>query len=622
MLISCGANVEEKNKDGDGPLHVASEGGYVKIVLLLIENGADIAAKGNFGNTPLHVACTKGNDEVALTLIAYGANIHEKDSDQRAPIHKVASEGHHILLSKLIEYGADIHDKDKDEDTPLHIACIFGHTEIVLYLINSGCRVDEKSKDGSVPLHLACRWGRSDIVNILINHSASIHSENVEGSTPLHSALTDSSNIEIAKQLVYCGASIHVKNKSDVSPIDLIDDEAVKEDLVSYYNEVNNKVSKRLFADEVPVSEATAAPADSDEGTYFDNINSTVDVHSITRNGNILSLQTVLIQYPERMSELNTNGENILHVACRYGHGDIVRYALSQSTMNLLCKSKNGITPLHFASYKGHVEIVQQLVKYGVNIHEKDNGGSTPLHVACANNHEPVARYLILQGASISEPNGGGNSSMDLIRDSALRRDLIEYYNHVNVAAVAASAEEQTEDYMASMTASSAQITKIKSEFIAHFYDTFITEEVTAISQECRNELVGERNARLKAKKEKAEKLRRKEELSDIHTLAEKGKVSDLVQELSANPDRVNEIGAYGNTPIHRACRWGQRDVVKVLLDISGININIKNNSGFLPIHYACDYGNKVLTHSCLLTRAHSLMLTHSCSLTHSLRTS
>ena len=182
---------------------------------------------------------------------------------------------------------------------------------------------------------------------------------------------------------------------------------------------------------------------------------------------------------------------------------------------------------------------------------------------------------------------------MDLVRDSALRRDLIEYSNQVNATVVAVKVEEQAEDYLASMTATSAQIAAIKTEFISYFYETFIAEEVEIVALGCLNDLVNERNERRKAKKEKEEKKRLKEELSDIHMLAEKGKVTELVQELQVNPDRVNEVGAYGNTPIHRACRWGQRDIVKSLLDIPGININIKNNSGFLPIHYACDYGNK-----------------------------
>ena len=390
----------EKNKDGDGPLHVASEGGYVKIVLLLIENGANVVDKGHYGNTPLHVACSRGNEDVALTLIAYGADIHEKDSDQHAPIHKAASEGHYSLLGKLVEYGANIHAKDKDEDTPLHLACVNGHTDIVLYLINNGCRIDERSIDGNMPLHLACRWGKSDIVNILINHSAPIHAENAEGSTPLHAALVDSISMEIAKQLVDCGANINAKNKSGVSPVELIEDEAVREELIICYNQVNNKISKKLFTDDIPVSETVAATVSKDdESTYLESINSTVDIHTVTKNGNILSLQTVLIHNPGRTSELNTNGENILHVACRYGHVDIVQYLLTEVNINLVCKSKNGITPLHFASYKGHVAIVQLLVQYGVNIHEKDT--VDPHHSVAVQIITAVARYLILQVASI-----------------------------------------------------------------------------------------------------------------------------------------------------------------------------------------------------------------------------
>lgn len=45
MLLSRGAEANNKDKLGRTPLHLASTKGYAKVVLLLLQNGADILCK-------------------------------------------------------------------------------------------------------------------------------------------------------------------------------------------------------------------------------------------------------------------------------------------------------------------------------------------------------------------------------------------------------------------------------------------------------------------------------------------------------------------------------------------------------------------------------------------------
>ena len=55
-LISHGANIESKAKDGFTLLHYASQKGHFQIVEYLISHGANIESKTNDGFTPLHIA--------------------------------------------------------------------------------------------------------------------------------------------------------------------------------------------------------------------------------------------------------------------------------------------------------------------------------------------------------------------------------------------------------------------------------------------------------------------------------------------------------------------------------------------------------------------------------------
>ena len=56
MLIERGASVSALNKDGQTPLHLASQVGRLYVVRMLIERGADVSAQDKDSQTPLHLA--------------------------------------------------------------------------------------------------------------------------------------------------------------------------------------------------------------------------------------------------------------------------------------------------------------------------------------------------------------------------------------------------------------------------------------------------------------------------------------------------------------------------------------------------------------------------------------
>ena len=78
LLITRGANLNAKEKDGWTPLDQAAYGGNKEISELLITNGADVNTKNNLKMTPLHHAAIKGHKEVVELLILRGANVNAK----------------------------------------------------------------------------------------------------------------------------------------------------------------------------------------------------------------------------------------------------------------------------------------------------------------------------------------------------------------------------------------------------------------------------------------------------------------------------------------------------------------------------------------------------------------
>lgn len=63
-------------------------------------------------------------------------------------------------------------------------------------------------------------------------------------------------------------------------------------------------------------------------------------------------------------------------------------------------------TALMWASYKGHENVVNLLIKYGANLDIKDNLGNTALMMADANGHLNIVNLLIDAGA-VSTTNDG-----------------------------------------------------------------------------------------------------------------------------------------------------------------------------------------------------------------------
>ena len=77
----------------------------------------------------------------------------------------------------------------------------------------------------------------------------------------------------------------------------------------------------------------------------------------------------------------------------------------------------NGMTPLIYASLRGHENIVKLLLQSGANINIKDNTGSTALMHAASSNafrHINVAELLLKNGADITAKDNSGNTALDI----------------------------------------------------------------------------------------------------------------------------------------------------------------------------------------------------------------
>ncbi len=93
---------------------------------------------------------------------------------------------------------------------------------------------------------------------------------------------------------------------------------------------------------------------------------------------------------------------SILHAAKR---GDLEKIrALLEANPNLVFSKdiKEGLTPLHWASYMGHKDVVELLLGNKADVNAAGSkGGQTPLLLAAAEGHKGVTELLLAKGASM-----------------------------------------------------------------------------------------------------------------------------------------------------------------------------------------------------------------------------
>jgi ankyrin repeat protein len=102
LLLEKGADVNQAQKDGWGPLCIAAQVDRAEVASLLLEKGAHLNKAMDNGDTPLMIAACNGKEEVLKLLLLWGAEKAAKnDTDMNAL--DWAREKKHPTVAKLLQ---------------------------------------------------------------------------------------------------------------------------------------------------------------------------------------------------------------------------------------------------------------------------------------------------------------------------------------------------------------------------------------------------------------------------------------------------------------------------------------------------------------------------------------
>ena len=148
-------------------------------------------------------------------------------------------------------------------------------------------------------------------------------------------------------------------------------------------------------------------------------INRGLDVNMVDPSGNSLLIQTVRRDVPDlfdflmkrraRLNVRNKNGETALSIAAYMGKQNYVtRLVAAGADVN-----SYGWSPLIYAAFNGHTDIVNFLLKQGAEIDALSPNGSTALFFAARHGHEEVAISLLKNKADPTIANESGETAYD-----------------------------------------------------------------------------------------------------------------------------------------------------------------------------------------------------------------
>jgi len=124
-------------------------------------------------------------------------------------------------------------------------------------------------------------------------------------------------------------------------------------------------------------------------------------IHNAAYEGDLKKVREIIEKDPSQINIQDGSGWTPLHLASGKGHIEIVEYLLNHGADTEL-ENSHGERPLWLAAKFGRYETIKTLLEHGATVNHKDKHGRAALHDAAMWSGEKVINLLISYGADVN----------------------------------------------------------------------------------------------------------------------------------------------------------------------------------------------------------------------------
>ena len=461
LLSECDADVNARNYHNQTPLTWAIRSGNVDMVSLLLDKEADVHARDKAGHTVLHTSVRDNHPEMVEVILAhFRTDVNIKDHYGWTAMDWAAVKGNAHLADVLKDAGGVCNGR---KELPLcdsnlvcerdlhevvfnltaygsHFGAKIGEIKLFAAVVRDGdaeefarlidCGVDLDKMDGylgdSTLLHIAAELRLPQIARILLENGAEVNAKDRYGRTPLHDLDWHGyGSADTARVLLEYGAGVNAKDNDGWTPLDMFG-EIRSRFFLAHTSFTSDSVAAaavlREFGGECNVG--THSLCGRTELVCEDDVNlrgrdGWSRLHFMVYNGHVEDVER-LINCGADVDAKNNEGKTPLHRAAHRGWYGLLSGAdqsakiLIDSGADVNSRDNSGATPLFYAAWSNAVGMVTRLIESGANVNATSNNGGTALHRAAKRNADEAAELLIESGANVNAKDNNRNTPLHM----------------------------------------------------------------------------------------------------------------------------------------------------------------------------------------------------------------
>lgn len=378
-LFKVDRNINQKDRDGNTPLHIALKGESASAAATLYKLGADLLATNVHKQTILHFACQYNNITIALAAIKNGANVKAMQTGNWAPIHYACSAGNIAMVVLLAENGADLSVPVGYGWTPGDI--VFGKHPNIASFLHSRKALFSKG-------YLMKNYNLVNGWPLFSNEQA----KNLPRSNPVFNAVLEDSPTALAELLAQ-GIDIDISNDAKTPILGL----AILNSRFQAAEYLMHKV-KDLDASDANGKNALIHAIESGNKHFTHQL--------IAKAGNVL--------------HLDNSGLTALHYAIANCDNDIAAELINKGA-DIFARDYFMRGMMHTATANNNEVMFASLIANGCDVNQEDISGNTPLHLAVLQNNLGLVNSLLSNGADFAIKNNKQQTPLMLATTGPIR---------------------------------------------------------------------------------------------------------------------------------------------------------------------------------------------------------